>query len=145
MRKSRSRERTYPALQDVILLIADQVLPSETEKLNLLGFYAGTDILLPKGAFSNPEKGLPALTSLVLIAWVRKGIGTFKTHAELFDPAENRLVETPRQDSVKKSDGTLTLVFSFTPFFFPAPGRYQFLVYLDEKAYPLEFNVRERS
>jgi hypothetical protein len=124
----------YPNDADVILLLCEDARLEIGNKITIIGWYVGGDILIPQ---PNPQ---PVLQSLCLIFHIRSGDGEFSVSTKVIDPNGTTIVETQvSKISINRGSATAQIL-KLVPFS-SLYGRYNVELYLEEKAYRRQFAV----
>jgi len=143
------RKKKFPTR--VRFFIADDVRMDGAKPM-LIGFFPDDLVLVPMDA-KDPEPsheskiGLQGLTILVSFIDCH---GHFEVRTSLHEPGGAAIIE---KQEVAGGFGTATapekaninFVAKFMPFLIPSFGKYRFVISLDKKEYPYEFNVTRQE
>jgi len=126
---------TYP--NEVCFLLAnDSIQEADTNKITLVGFYAGDDIVIKD---ESPGK---LLGQIVIIAKLRGGSGQYKGKLKLIGPEGELIFEDNNKSLNKKEGENLIIGIKISPFPVKEFGHYKYTVLLDDKEYCYDFEIR---
>ena len=128
-------EKEFPSKAQ--FLLCEDIREEAHRKLNLVGVFAGDEVLL------EGEESGKSLPSLAILAVFKEGKGEFNISTELLDPSgkphgavtsETRTVEI-------KNNKNMVAIFRWIGFLVPAFGDYTFTIKLDDKSYKYTFSI----
>jgi hypothetical protein len=129
----------YPEENDVLLLLCEDARLEVGNKVTLIGWYVGGDILLP-----SPNNLQVMLQSLALVFYVRSGDGEFQSSIKIINPAESGIAETPPSQFIIKKGAFAAQLLRIVPFS-AMIGKYVVEFRLNERVYRTEFAVMSQN
>ena len=125
----------YPADSDVVLLLCEDARLEVGNKVTIIGWYVGGDIVIPKS-----EEDQVLLPSLALIFLIRSGDGEFQGTAKVIHPNGSAIIETqPLQIPIRKGASAAHLLRAVP--FSAKIGKYTAEFRLNERTYHSGFTV----
>jgi hypothetical protein len=124
----------YPDDSDVVLLISEDARLEVGNKVTIIGWYVGGNIVIPK---SDTQL---ILQSLALIFLIRSGDGDFHLSTKITDPSGSIVIETTPLTLLIRMGASSAQLLRLVPFT-PIIGSYTVDLRINERVYHSEFAV----
>ena len=125
---------TYP--NNIDFIMADDVIEEKnTNKLTIIGYYAGDNILFEKG-----EKPGKALGQLSILAKFKDGSGDYNTCFKLLSPSDKELFNK-EEKKTKKENESIVMGLKISPFKIDEFGEFKYILKLDNEEYIYRFTI----